>query len=135
MEAARELLRRSSWHQSVSRASHRHCSDVTLSGADWLSEIVDGTCRPQLSDQPEHHRNGGDRAGQLRLRAQHRDIGQAVPAPRGRDLSGPRALVTTPRGEASHRMLLTTAELVCSVETLAKEIETTPVCEVCFCEP
>jgi hypothetical protein len=43
-----------------------------------------GRLRSQRADQPGHHRIGGHRAGQLRLRAQHRHIGQAVPAQRQR---------------------------------------------------
>ena len=35
-------------------------------------------------DQPGHHRVRHDRPGQIRLLAQHRDIGQAVPAQRHR---------------------------------------------------
>jgi hypothetical protein len=50
--------------------------------------------RRQGLDQPGHHRVRRDRPGQIRLLAQHRDIGQAVPAQRqrrgqvGHDLAG-----------------------------------------------
>jgi hypothetical protein len=40
--------------------------------------------RCQGADQPGHHRIRGDRPGQIRLPAQHRDIGQSIPAQRQR---------------------------------------------------
>jgi hypothetical protein len=43
-----------------------------------------GQVRGQLADQPGHHRVGRDRARELRLLSQHRDIRQAVAAQRDR---------------------------------------------------
>ena len=43
-----------------------------------------GRSAASVADQPGHHRVRRDRPGQVRLLAQHRDVGQAVPAQRDR---------------------------------------------------
>ena len=56
---------------------------LTGSGAGFADRPQrPGRVRGQRADQPGDHRIGGHRPGQLRLGAQHCDIGQAVPAQR-----------------------------------------------------
>ena len=67
--------------------------------------------RRQRADQPRDHRVGRHRPGQLRLGAQHRDIGQAVPAQRQRhhqvsnDLPGSCTARAPPPGQPAGQAL------------------------------
>ena len=55
---------------------------VMPGGADRLQRLR--SVRRQRRDQPRYHRVGRDRPREVRLLPQYRDVGQAVPAQRGR---------------------------------------------------